>query len=343
MGTDAVEANSTTTSIVATAHAAQRGDVIRFTSGALQNKEVVVFSTSTNAIGLGETLASAPAAAVTFQILRHKKPRVNDAGELMLAAGISAGPVQFVRDSVDTETLEDTAVAANNRPLPVKLLNASGEVGVSGNKLIVDDPDTQTKLDTLITSNAAIQVAAEILDNAISGSEMQVDIVAALPAGTNNIGDVDVLSLPALPAGNNNIGDVDVASLPALPAGNNNIGDVDVASLPALAAGNNNIGDVDIASVPIGTYTDRSSSTSGTPSTSTQVAASNASRKYFFIQNLSLTATIYINFTSSAAASAGSIALPPLASFESGPTFISTEAVNVLSATASVPFTAKEA
>jgi hypothetical protein len=34
------------------------------------------------------------------------------------------------------------------------------------------------------------------------------------PAGTNNIGDVDVLTLPTLPAGNNNIGDVDVATLP---------------------------------------------------------------------------------------------------------------------------------
>jgi hypothetical protein len=60
-------------------------------------------------------------------------------------------------------------------------------------------------------------------------------IDAALPAGTNNIGDVDVLSLPALPAGTNNIGDVDVLSLPALPAGTNNIGDVDVLTLPGIA------------------------------------------------------------------------------------------------------------
>jgi hypothetical protein len=69
----------------------------------------------------------------------------------------------------------------------------------------------------------------------------------ALPAGTNNIGDVDVLTLPALPAGTNNIGDVDVLTLPALPAGNNNIGDVDIAS---IAAGDNNIGNVDIVSLP---------------------------------------------------------------------------------------------
>jgi len=46
---------------------------------------------------------------------------------------------------------------------------------------------------------------------------------------------------------------VSLASLPALPAGTNNIGDVDVLSLPALPAGSNNIGDVDVLSVVPGT------------------------------------------------------------------------------------------
>jgi len=79
----------------------------------------------------------------------------------------------------------------------------------------------------------------------------KVAIQSALPAGTNNIGDVDVLTLPALPAGTNNIGDVDVLSLPPLPTGTNNIGDVDVLTLPELPSGTNNIGDVDIATVPV--------------------------------------------------------------------------------------------
>lgn len=50
---------------------------------------------------------------------------------------------------------------------------------------------------------------------------------------------------PSLPAGDNNIGNVDVVTLPALPAGNNNIGDVDVVTLPALVAGTANIGRVE--------------------------------------------------------------------------------------------------
>ncbi|MCI0526785.1 MAG: hypothetical protein L0Y56_04935, partial [Nitrospira sp.] len=48
------------------------------------------------------------------------------------------------------------------------------------------------------------------------GNSLTVDgtvSVNALPAGTNNIGDVDVVTLPALPAGTNNIGDVDVLSV----------------------------------------------------------------------------------------------------------------------------------
>lgn len=53
--------------------------------------------------------------------------------------------------------------------------------------------------------------------------------------------DVDVTRLPAIPAGNNNIGDVDIASI---AAGDNNIGNVDVVTLPALPAGTNAIGTV---------------------------------------------------------------------------------------------------
>jgi hypothetical protein len=61
--------------------------------------------------------------------------------------------------------------------------------------------DTSGLATTLTDTNTtAIKTAVETIDNAISGSEMQVDVVAALPAGNNNIGDVDVAS-SALPTG----------------------------------------------------------------------------------------------------------------------------------------------
>lgn len=49
------------------------------------------------------------------------------------------------------------------------------------------------------TDNAvldAIEADTTTLAGAIDGTEMQVDVVGSLPAGTNNIGDVDVLSFP---------------------------------------------------------------------------------------------------------------------------------------------------
>ena len=107
--------------------------------------------------------------------------------------------------------------------------------------------DANGRLHVLDANSAAIKTAVEVLDNAISGSEMQVDVVGALPAGTNaigklaansgvDIGDVDILSIAA---GDNNIGNVDIASI---AAGDNNIGNVDIVTLPALAAGTNAIG-----------------------------------------------------------------------------------------------------
>lgn len=80
-----------------------------------------------------------------------------------------------------------------------------------------------TLLGTIDADTGGILTAVQTLDNAISGSEMQVDVVGALPAGTNAIGKLAANS-------GVDIGDVDVTSI---AAGDNNIGNVDVVTLPA--------------------------------------------------------------------------------------------------------------
>ncbi len=60
---------------------------------------------------------------------------------------------------------------------------------------VVDLAAIEVLLGTIDADTGGILTAVQTLDNAISGSEMQVDVVGALPAGTNNIGDVDVLSV----------------------------------------------------------------------------------------------------------------------------------------------------
>jgi hypothetical protein len=94
--------------------------------------------------------------------------------------------------------------------------------------IATDAAAIEVLLGTIDADTGAIKTAVEVIDNAISGTEMQVDVVASLPAGTNNIGDVDIAS--AIPAGTNNIGDVDVLTLPATPAGTNLIGRVSASA-----------------------------------------------------------------------------------------------------------------
>jgi hypothetical protein len=78
--------------------------------------------------------------------------------------------------------------------------------------ILTKNTEIDAVLDTIKVDTEAIETAVELLDNAISGSEMQVDVVAALPAGTNAIGKLAANS-------GVDIGDVDVTST-VHPAGN---------------------------------------------------------------------------------------------------------------------------
>lgn len=151
VGTDTAEAGSSTTSIVATAHAAKRGDVIRFTSGALSGQEVKVLSKSANAIVPAEDLATAPSNGDAFQVLRHKYPTVDSAGVLQVNASVTAPPIQYTRDAVATNVSEDTATPGNSRPLPVKVVDAGGiALDISaGGEAYVADADARASLASL--------------------------------------------------------------------------------------------------------------------------------------------------------------------------------------------------
>jgi hypothetical protein len=126
-------------------------------------------------------------------------------------------------DSIDTKidaltTPSDTQpISAASLPLPLGAATAAKQpaLGTAGTAS-ADVLSVQG-----IASMTPLLVDGSGVTQPVSGT-----VTANLAAGTNNIGDVDVLSLPALPAGNNNIGDVDVASLPALPTGANTIGAV---------------------------------------------------------------------------------------------------------------------
>ena len=97
-----------------------------------------------------------------------------------------------------TNTKLDTVITNTDAALTDTELRAT-PVPVSGT-VAATQSGTWTE-----ANSAAIKTAVETIDNAIAGSEMQVDVVGALPAGTNAIGKLSANS-------GVDIGDVDVTS-----------------------------------------------------------------------------------------------------------------------------------
>jgi len=176
---------------------------------------------------------------------------VDSTGAADDCAGVKYQIIKVADGTADSTTVIKAGGGVEADALRVTIANNSTGV------LSVDDGGGALTVDgTVAVTNAGLTELATAID-----TQVQVDVVAALPAGTNNIGDVDIAS--ALPAGTNaigklaansgvDIGDVDILSI---AAGDNNIGNVDVVTLPPLEAGNNNIGNVDIVGGTITTIT----------------------------------------------------------------------------------------
>lgn len=119
--------------------------------------------------------------------------------------------VDILSGGAGTEYNEDTphsTGAIGKIALVVRQDTAAQLAGLDGDYSILIN-DANGRLHVLDANSASIKTAVETIDNAISGNEMQVDVIAALPAGTNAIGKL---------AANTgvDIGDVDVTTLPAI-------------------------------------------------------------------------------------------------------------------------------
>lgn len=165
---------------------------------------------------------------------------------VVIASDQSAVPVSAA--SLPLPTGAATSAAQGTLETDVEAINTRlGEVQES--------PTANTVLDRLKALLTELQLKADL-------TETQPVSVAA---GDNNMGNVDIVTVPADPFGANadaivaagaagsiqaklrraTQGLEDLKSLIVLAAGDNNIGNVDIAS---IAAGDNNIGNVDIAS-----------------------------------------------------------------------------------------------
>lgn len=198
-------------------------------------------------------LAVAGAGAVTTGTQRvtlgSDDPAVALLGTIDGDTGSILTAVQLIDDAIFAEDVAAQAADKGISVLAVRRDTASSMVGADNDytNLIVD---ANGRLHVIAVGTVDLGATDNAVLDAIAAS-----VAGATPAGTNNIGDVDVLTIAA---GDNNIGNVDIASI---AAGDNNIGNVDIAS--AIPAGTNaigklaansgvDIGDVDVTSIAAG-------------------------------------------------------------------------------------------
>ena len=151
--------------------------------------------------------------------LRVELP-TNGTGTVGLNAGTNAIGKLAANSGVDIGDVDILSIAAGDNNIgnvdivtvPADPFGANADAAATAG----GTGSIQAKLRNLTSTNDAIKTAVETIDNAISGSEMQVDVVGALPAGTNAIGKLAANS-------GVDIGDVDVTSI---AAGTNAIGRV---------------------------------------------------------------------------------------------------------------------
>jgi hypothetical protein len=194
VGTDAVDAGSSTSKIVAAGigGVARRGDIIRFTSGALSGLEVGVDSTATNHVMLVQDLSVAPTALDTFSILRFIHPVATSGGGV-------ASATSFTLNGVSTAVIEDTVTPANNRPLPVKvmdgtetmLINTDGSVNTKPIAVTMANPPIRNVYTvTPVTTGAYVELVASLTATAqkvhIFDSSGQTLILGVGAAGAEN-------------------------------------------------------------------------------------------------------------------------------------------------------------
>ena len=224
---------------------------------------------------LNETIVSDPTEdqVAAFRITAKRGLHVNLRNNAGTEIGTAANPVQVTGGGGGTEYTEDAVAAADPVGGVVILVRndtpSTTTVTAVGDNIAARADSTGAQYVTILAG------AAKIGGDAANGLDVDVTRLPALVAGTANIGDVDVLTVPAplnLTGGgveasalrvtiasdstgvlsvDDNGGSltVDSAQLPAALVG----GRLDVVVGAALPAGTANIGDVDVLSMAAGT------------------------------------------------------------------------------------------
>jgi predicted RNA-binding protein associated with RNAse of E/G family len=155
---------------------------------------------------LANALVSVATDTLRANIIAALPAGTNNIGDVdVLSSALPAGAATSAKQ--DTQITAEQAIQAATEIVDdwdesdrAKVNPIVGQAGITAGAGAVA---ANTPRVTLASDDPAV-TALQILDNVVSGSEAQVDVVAPLPAGTNNIGDVDVLTMPEVEVKNQN-------------------------------------------------------------------------------------------------------------------------------------------
>lgn len=246
----AISASAGGYAIADTSTTAKVGDLYRAetaVTGVMIYKEYPIIAASTNSF----TIASKdlPTLGDTFFILGQTTQRVGSDGAV--AVSVAGGATEAKQDTQITSLqLLDDVVVATGAAIPAKGYQVTGSDGTLARALKTDAAG-ELQIDVLssaLPSGASTSALQSTIDTSINTLLKPASTLAAVTT-VSTVSSVTAIA-NALPAGTNNIGDVDIASI---AAGDNNIGNVDIVTLPALVAGSAIIGKVGIDQTTPGT------------------------------------------------------------------------------------------
>jgi hypothetical protein len=179
----------------------------------------------------GETCATDDVAGVQYQRVKLTDGTADSTTDIRAGHGTAANAIRVELPTDGTGVIATVgAVTAITNALPAGT-NAIGKLAANSG---VDIGDVDVTTLPAVTIAAAQTLATVTTVGTVSSVTA---IANALPAGNNNIGDVDIASIAA---GDNNIGNVDIVTMPnvTLAAGTNTNEVVGDAAHDAAAAGN---------------------------------------------------------------------------------------------------------
>lgn len=147
------------------------------------NTSVASIDTKTPALGQALAAASVPVVLTAAQIttLTPPTPQTDALTDTQLrATPVPVSGTVTANLAAGTNNIGDVDVLT----VPADPFGANADAAATAGST----GSIQAKLRLLTSQLDAVKTAVETLDNAIAGSEMQVDVVGALPAGTNAIG-----------------------------------------------------------------------------------------------------------------------------------------------------------